>query len=165
MIVIGKFGGAPFASKATAEDFLSKYSVSGTLIAYKYGFGVVVERSSCPLSNEQIESRSLATINNGEINELNLEGSYQQRRISSQNRIRSDKNDAVNHISAIDQIKIYGIKAVVDECYKRKNELDESTAGWLRRVRYVIEKNGEDAIHNQTLGRLHGILKRLDIHI
>lgn len=168
MMIIGKFGGAPFSTQRTAIDFKNKYSIKGELIEYKYGYGIVVECNKIDLSQEQIENRLLATIIDGEVIEMQRAGSYLDRTLSKykiETNEFNTKSISVNDNTNINKITFNDIKLTIHECYKRKDDLDDATAKWLKRLTYVIEKNGSEALYNQTLGRLYGIAKRLNINI
>lgn len=167
-MIIGKFGGAPFATEGTANEFITKYNVSGKVIPYKYGYGILIDLQTCTLDESQINARSLAIEENGELVETVHEGTYLQRvsnllNLPIKNKSISEKKE--DYIPADELFRCYGIQKAISECYDRRNELNEHTASWVRKIYYVVKKNGEYAIQTTTLKRLYGLTKRLNINI
>lgn len=164
-MIIGKFGGTPFATEGSANAFIIKYNVSGKVIPYKYGYGILIDLQTCTLDESQINARSLAIEENGKLVETIHEGTYLQRvsKLFVKNKSIIEKKE--DYIPADELFRCYGIQKAISECYDRRNELDEQTASWIRKIYYVVQKNGEYAIQTTTLKRLYGLTKRLNINI
>lgn len=155
-MIIGKFGGNPFASENQAITFQNKYKVKGTVVPHSWGFAVEVEPLICGLDQVQLSQRDLNVTREKVYGEFVADF----RKTEPANK----KTYSADYVKGDDRIVSHGIDKILSECYERRSELDSHTADWLRRTIYVCRKVGEDQM-TAIAPRLYGLTKRLGIKI